>query len=225
MKKAKTIYVFVKVVVVLAFILSVYSFFFGKIDEKEKRLFNAVQSFLMLLCTFVPSFIECKGKVVIPDIMKNVFICFCFAHFIVGEVCGLYVQSKVFDSILHAFSGAMIAMLGFSIIKLLNNCKNGDFPLSPLLAAVFAVCFSVAVGVAWEMIEFLIDNLTGSNMQRYSDSITREPFFGNKALLDTMKDLILDSIGAIAVAIMYYMDFREHNDCLNSKWCIEIIKS
>ena len=94
-------------------------------------MFNAFQSFLMLLCTYVPGFIERTGKVSVPNVMSVVFICFCLAHFVIGEIGELYVKSKIFDSILHTLSGSMIAILGFSIIRLLNDSDKSD--LSTLL--------------------------------------------------------------------------------------------
>ena len=60
--------------------------------------------------------------------------------------------------------------------------------------SLYLRCFSVTVGVLWEIVEFIIDTLVSSNMQRYKDNYTGAPFLGRRALLDTMKDLILDTL-------------------------------
>jgi len=153
--------------------------------------------------------------------MSIVFILFCLAHFVVGEIGELYVKSKIFDSILHGLSGSMIAILGFSIIRLLNNSEKVDLKLNPLFVSIFVVCFTITVGVAWEFFEFLSDAITGSNMQRYSHSVTREPFLGRAALFDTMKDLLLDAGGAIIMAIISYVDLKKKKEHTAIKWFIE----
>ena len=154
--KTKLLYVITRVVISLLLVFNVIAFLIDEDDsQKSRALFNAAQSFLMLLCTFVPGFIERTGKVSVPNVMSVVFICFCLAHFVVGEIGEVYVKSKIFDSVLHALSGSMIAILGFSIIRLLNNSENVDLKLNPLFISIFVVCFSITIGVAWEIVEFL----------------------------------------------------------------------
>ena len=220
--KTKLMYIIVRIVILMLFAFNVLAFIVDKDDSQKSRdAFNAAQSFMMFVCTYVPGFIERTGKVSVPNVMSVVFICFCLSHFVVGEIGELYVKSKVFDSILHTLSGSMIAILGFSIIRLLNNSEKVDLKLNPLFVSIFVVCFSITVGVMWEVVEFLADAVTGSNMQRYSDSVTRDPFLGRNALFDTMKDLILDSIGALVVAIISYLDLKNKKEHGTIKWFIE----
>ena len=223
--KTKMLYLATRFSMLLLCVFNVIGFFIDKDDSQKSRdLFNAAQSFLMFLCTFVPGFIERTGKVSVPNVMSIVFILFCMAHFVVGEIGGVYIKSKVFDSILHTLSGSMIAILGFSIIRLLNDSDNVELKLSPSFVAIFVVCFSITVGVAWEIIEFFADIFTGSNMQRYSDSVTREPFIGKAALFDTMKDLMLDSIGALVIAVISYVDLKKRKKHTTIKWFIEKVR-
>lgn len=220
--KTRLLYIVTRIAMLLLFAFNLIAFIIDDDDSQKSRdLFNAVQSLLMLLCTFVPGFIERRGRVSVPNIMSLVFICFCLAHFVVGEIGELYVKSKIFDSILHTLSGSMMAILGFSIIRLLNDSDKVDLKLNPLFISIFVVCFSVTVGVLWEIIEFGADSLTGSNMQRYSHSVTREPFLGKSALFDTMKDLILDTIGATVVSIISYIDLKKKKELTAIKWFIE----
>ena len=58
-------------------------------------------------------------------------------------------------------------------------------------------------------------------MQRYSDSVTREPFLGRAALFDTMKDLVLDTIGALVIAIISYVDLKRKKGHTAIRWFIE----
>ena len=220
--KTKMLYIVTRCVISLLLVFNIIGFLIDKDDsQKSRAMFNAIQSLLMLLCTFVPGFIERTGKVSVPNVMSITFILFCLAHFVVGEIGELYIKSKIFDSILHTLSGSMIAILGFSIIRLLNNSEKVDLNLNPLFVSIFVVCFSVMIGVLWEVIEFAADAITGSNMQRYSDSITREPFLGRDALFDTMKDLMLDMIGALVVAVISYVDLKRKKELTTIRWFIE----
>lgn len=220
--KTKLMYTTIRVVISLLLIGNIVAMIADKDDsQKSRAAFNAIQSFLMLMCTYVPGFVERTGKVSVPNVMSVTFICFCLAHFVVGEIGELYIRSKTFDSILHTLSGSMIAILGFSIIRLLNNSEKVDLKLNPLFVSIFVVCFSITVGVLWEIVEFLADAIAGSNMQRYSDSVTREPFLGRAALFDTMKDLILDMIGALVVAVISYIDLKKRKTHTAIKWFIE----
>ena len=68
--------------------------------------------------------------------------------------------------------------------------------LSPVFIAVFAFCFALALGAVWEIYEFTMDSVFGTNMQKYMlDNGTA--LIGQAALQDTMKDIIVDAIGAL----------------------------
>ena len=128
-----------------------------------------------------------------------------------GEIFGFYVTVKGWDSILHTFTGATLAIVSFSMINLLNENVNG-LKLSPLFVAIFAVCFAVTIGVLWEVVEYFADQLTGSNMQRYMNSATGEQFIGRNALKDTMKDLMLDTVGATIFATIGYFALKHEKN-------------
>ena len=110
----------------------------------------------------------------------------------------LYVKIKWWDSFLHMTSGMAIALLSFSFINLLNN-NIDDFKINILFATFFAFSMTVMIGVMWEIIEFASDSWFNTNMQRaYVSTLNGrgEALIGQTALSDTMKDLILDTIGA-----------------------------
>lgn len=74
------------------------------------------------------------------------------------------------------------------------------------------ICFSLAVGAIWEILEFITDGLFGLNSQEFYASSgtfdTVQPRIGRDALWDTMVDLILDLLGAIIIAVVGYFDIR-----------------
>lgn len=166
---------------------------------KSQYIFNIVQCVAFLVVTLLPKLIK-KIKVEVPDYFYIIFILFCLAHFILGEVGGFYVNVKGWDSLLHGLSGGLITLGCFSFINLLND--NDIVHINKFLIVLSAFTLTVAIGVLWEIVEFSIDGIFGTNMQRAYNSVTGEPFVGRNALTDTMKDLILDASGSLVVSII-----------------------
>ncbi|MBE5755458.1 MAG: hypothetical protein E7341_02100 [Clostridiales bacterium] len=171
---------------------------------RGEYIFNIGQCVTFLLVSFLPNFFR-KYKLDIPDFIYVIFILFCMAHFFCGEILGFFVKVSWWDSALHTFSGCLIALLSFSLINLLNKTNGKDFKLNIWFASIFAFTMTLAVGAVWEIIEYLSDIWFNSNMQRaYVSTMSGrgEPLVGTAALADTMKDLILDAIGGLAVCII-----------------------
>ena len=106
---------------------------------------------------------------------------------------------------LHTFSGMFIALLSFSLIHLLSKDKESSFQANTWFVMIFAFSVAIAIGAIWEIFEFACDEFFGLNMQRaYESTLSGRgtPFVGTDALRDTMKDLILDSLGALFICIM-----------------------
>src|SRR3546814_16435775 len=71
---------------------------------------------------------------------------------------------------------------------ILNEDRHVDLHMRPSFLAVFAFCFSQAIGALWEIFEFTMDQVFGLTMQK--------PMLGDPSgLTDTMWDLIVNAIG------------------------------
>ena len=57
------------------------------------------------------------------------------------------------------------------------------------------------IGALWEIYEFSFDALLGLNMQKHTTA-EGAGLVGKEALSDTMKDLIIDALAALAVAVV-----------------------
>ena len=79
--------------------------------------------------------------------------------------------------------------------------------MSPIFVATFAFCFAVTLGVVWEIYEFSADYIMGTNMQKFGTE-AGELFLGQAALMDTMKDLIVDTIGAFVISVIGYVSLK-----------------
>ena len=193
------IYIGLRIIMALMLVVCIIGICIDKDASMRSRyVFNATQSLFFLIASLLPRIIK-KTKVEIPEYAMVIFILLCFAHFFFGEIVNFYATVKWWDALLHTLSGAMIALLSFSLVYLFNSNDKDDVHLNTLFVVLFAFCFAVVVGVVWEGIEWVSDEISGSNMQRWANSITGVPFVGRDALKDTMKDLLLDAIGAVVV--------------------------
>jgi uncharacterized membrane protein YjdF len=100
-----------------------------------------------------------------------------------------------------------LGALGFSIVSVLNKAEAITFYLSPVFVALFAFCFALSLGVIWEVFEFSLDYFLNTNTQRYALH-SGVPLIGQAALLDTMKDLIVDAIGAFAMSVIGFISLK-----------------
>lgn len=170
---------------------------------KSDYMLMFIQCFLGLMVMMLPSFIEHRFKIEVPNMMIILYYVFLYCAIYLGEVRSFYYIVPHWDSILHSFSGAMLAVLGFMLVEILNESKSINVHLSPFFISLFAFSFALMVGALWEIYEFSFDAILGLNMQKTitSQGVT---LVGKAALMDTMKDLILDAGSALGIAILGY---------------------
>lgn len=223
-KFKKVLFIITKTIASAILVLSTVAVFFSDNDEYKSRLiFNALMALVLLILTFLPLVLEKAFKVDIPSIMEIIFLVFSVLSFLLGEIGDFYIKFKWWDSMLHAMSGVLLGCVGFVLLNFFNKNENfKSFHLGPGFAALFVLCFTITCGTLWEVIEFIADTINGTNMQRFEDNITGEGFIGRAALFDTMKDLILDSIGGVFIAIIGYLDIKFDKGLVN-KLKVEIV--
>lgn len=176
---------------------------------KSDYVLMLLQCILGLIVMFLPSILEHRMKIRVPNMMYIMFLVFLYGAIYLGEVRSFYYKIPNWDMILHTFSGLMLGALGFSVVHLLNRTEQVPVNLSPLLVAVFAFCFAVALGVIWEIYEYTFDGILHLNMQKFAVQ-NGEPLIGREALKDTMGDLIVDALGAFAMAVIGYISLKFH---------------
>ena len=159
--------------------------------------------FAMLL----PGLLRKKINLEIPSNMIILYVIFLYCAIYLGEVRSFYYNVPHWDTILHTFSGAMLGALGFSFVNFLNKAERVPMHLSPMFVVVFAFCFALTLGVIWEVYEFTADGLLGTNMQKFGLE-DGTGFIGRVALVDTMKDLIVDAVGAFVMSVIGYISLK-----------------
>ena len=183
------------------------------------RAFQMFETALMMLIIYLPMISNRVMQIKISPSLEIAFVTFCFAALIMGDVANFYSRFEWWDTLLHAISGILMGIVGYSIINTFNRIDDNRLRYPPLFVATWIICFSLAVGAVWEILEFVTDGLFGLNSQEFlSSSGTFDmvhPRVGRDALWDTMVDLILDLCGAIIIAVVGYFDIRRQKKRIN----------
>lgn len=167
------------------------------------------QCVLGILTILLPSFIERRFKIDIPNYMEVVYFVFLFGAIYLGEIRNFYIVVPNWDTYLHTLSGVMLGALGFYLVQVLNGSVNIRVQLSPFFICLFAFCFAVSLGAIWEIYEFSFDGIFGANMQRYMLEDGTQ-LLGHAALRDTMKDLMVDTLGALVICIIGFFTVKRN---------------
>ncbi len=219
-KRLKIIKTIICTLTMIMLIAAIVFLFIVDDSKKIRRLiFSIVQLLLMMGIIILPDHLKDKLGLKIPIMLETSLTVFAFCGFVLGDVFDFYKKIPVWDSILHAFSGIILAYVGFVLIDYFVKRDSINLSMGHMYICVSVVLFSLALGAIWEIGEYLVDDIFGTNNQQYMKS-TRgtlygkedEPLLGHEALNDTMKDLILDLAGASIVGVVEYLkeDRRKH---------------
>lgn len=168
----------------------------------------------------IPAFIQRKFKIYIPSILQLIAVLLIYAHFILGEIFRAYDHLMWFDKTLHVLNGLAFALLGFSMVNLLNNSYDHHKRLSPFFVAFFSFCFCLAVSYVWELLEFSIDSIFKINMQRWKDGLVDigsgvNAHTQGTGLIDTMIDMLVMMLGGVLVCVVGYISLKTKKDLFN----------
>ena len=131
---------------------------------------NVFLGILTLILFTIPSIIDRKLNIKLPNALETVILLFIFSAEILGEIQNFYGIFKFWDTMLHTINGFLCAAIGFSLIDILNRSPKFHLKMSPIFVALVAFCFSMTIGVVWEFFEYGSDNFTRTDMQK--DRIT-----------------------------------------------------
>lgn len=223
-KIAFAVYIVLRLAVILVIIRCI-------VDKRYESLFTAG---LCLVLFLIPPFVEKNFKLELPTVLETLAFIFIFCAEIFGEIGGFYQKYAFWDTMLHATNGFIFAAFGFCLIDIINQNPKIKFTMSPIYVALTAFCFSMTIGVLWEFFEFSSDMLFMNDMQKdriitsftsVMSPINKEPitditkttveYAGGKllviengyldiGLIDTIKDMFVNLIGAVVFSIIGY---------------------
>lgn len=205
-KVEKLIY---RVVIALAFILFVVNFvriFTTTDDTALQSITNTFYAFLMIVFVLLPFVLEKKLKIKLSKPIHYSYLILCILQFFCGSIGMLYVNSSFWDILMHALTAIMIVAILYVVFETFNDKLN----LGYVTRGILTLTITVTLCVCWEMSEFIIDILFNKNMQRYLDPITKEAYLGQNALIDTMKDLIVDFGFSFIASVLGFLDLKNN---------------
>ena len=190
--------------------------------------------FLTLILFMIPKIINKRFQIALPNLLEIIIIVFIYSAEILGEVNRYYLTVPHFDTILHTINGFIMAGIGFALVDILNRSEKVTFSLSPAYLVFVAFCFSMTTGVIWEFFEFGMDQFLLTDMQKdtiiqtvssvkfhpeglnesvaipiesvvINDEVWNYGGYLDIGLIDTMKDLIVNFVGAIVFSFIGWL--------------------
>ena len=228
-KSSFIVYVTLRAFVILVMILQIF-------NRNYEGVFYCILTLILLM---IPSFIQMELKIELPTTLEIFILIFIFAAEILGEIGSYYTKVANWDTMLHTINGFLAAAIGFSLVDILNRNEKVKVQLSPLFMAVVAFCFSMTIGVMWEFWECGMDLFLGMDMQKDTivhsiSTVMLDPTGGNQVvhidnikntavngmelglggyldigLIDTMKDLFVNFIGAVVFSIIGFFYVKQ----------------
>ena len=146
-----------------------------------------------LFFSFVPTILKRNYRISIPWILELLIFLALFLH-VAGGVFDLYNRYERWDTMTHFVSTFMLAIVGLTVIYLMHVYWDG-LKMDIRAIMIFTVFIGAFLGTVWEVIEWSADQALGTAEQHGLD--------------DTMKDLVMDLVGAMIAAM------------LGAKWIID----
>lgn len=174
-KTVVTIYIILRVLVILTMVAQ---FLNGNFE-------NVFLCILTLVLFTLPTVIERRVRIDLPDTLEIIILLFIFSAEILGEIQAYYTYFHGWDTMLHTLNGFLCAAIGFSLVDLFNRNERFSLSLSPVFMAIVAFCFSMTIGVLWEFFECIMDSFFLLDMQKDTivhdiSTVMLDPTGGNK---------------------------------------------
>lgn len=183
-----------------------YEFITQKYSTSQGITF-IVESLLGIALIFMPQVILKVFKLKIPAAIVLFYWFFLFISVFLGTGMHLISIISFWDKILHAVSPMVLTALGYGLIGYLM--KDAEISkTSPWLFLLFGFAFAGLCGVFWEFWEFLCDQFLGMNLRRFAAS-DGTLFVGRAALMDTMGDLLTNTIGAALMGLFAWSQSKK----------------
>ena len=214
-----TTYVVLRVLVLLVMVREVFN----------GDYYNVFLCGLTLVLFMIPTFVEHRLHINVPNTLEIIILLFIFSAEILGEIQEYYLILPFWDTMLHTMNGFLMAAIGIAMVDILNRSQKFRVQLSPAFVALVAFCFSMTVGVLWEFFEYGMDVFFHTDMQKDTwiyavssvnlnpdghnvpvqvavDSVVVNgetwPGYLDIGLIDTMKDLLVNFIGAVIFSVI-----------------------
>jgi uncharacterized membrane protein YjdF len=150
----------------------------------------ALNATLGLATTMLPGLLERDYEITIGPWLTFLLTLAILLHTI-GMV-GPYETVWWWDEVTHTFSASIVAVVGYATTKAIDEHVE-DIYLPPDFMYLFILLFTLAIGVFWELLEFLA--------RVFAEWAGQEAVLVQYGVQDTARDLIFDTVGAVIAAL------------------------
>ncbi|MBT3583205.1 hypothetical protein HN924_00585 [Candidatus Woesearchaeota archaeon] len=159
----------------------------------QQEYYWAVNCFISFTLAIIPSVFAKSHKVNLPWGI-DLFITITLLTNVLGYVLNFYATLWWWDIIVHGTAGMLVALLAFSIVFILNY-HTTKVKIDIRMMFLFIIFFTIAMGALMEVWEWTIDLIVFGRIVEQSNPLLTP-------LNDTMKDIVVDTIGGIIVAFI-----------------------
>ena len=200
-KSAVAIFVILRVLIVIC----------DFVEALHGNLINVLLCIAALILYTIPTLVQEKLKFEFPNTFETIIYFFIFSSVVLGEINKFYIMIPHWDTILHLLSGFLCAGFGFSLFELCNKKKTvRDVTL--IFTVIVSFCFSITIGVLWEVVEYAADNVLRVDMQKGTivrdiASIELNPVKDNSSLkIDNIVETNIKTSDGKEITINGYLD-------------------
>ncbi|VUT23567.1 MAG: hypothetical protein MASP_00043 [Candidatus Methanolliviera sp. GoM_asphalt] len=137
--------------------------------------------------TLTPLILKRRFDITLPWELSLLIVLALYLH-VGGSIRGWYLLFYPFyDKFAHLISSVLVAILGLISAVIMDQYVE-SIKMNRYFVAFFVIIFTMAMGVTWEIGEFLSDQILLTQAQH--------------GLNDTMLDLIFDLVGGVVVSIL-----------------------
>ena len=178
----------------------------GNITNKTQSDYTLilVMGIPAFIALFLPFFLRKKFNIEVPTTIKIIYDIFFFCAVVLGEYFSFYYIFDGWDSILHFTSAILITYIAYSIIVAVIGEEK--VKAHPWMIIFFSIAIAEFAGTMWELCEFTMDSF-GLNSQKFQDG-NGVDLVGRAALMDTMCDVIVNSLGTVTANIFGYYSLK-----------------
>lgn len=164
----------------------------------------------------------------IPSYVQDFSVPGIFCASFCGKYLNFYYDVRWWDSALHLIGGAALVLLGYEVVCAMQ--RRDKKVCSVPVVLLCALGYSFFIGTFWELFEFTFDQIScigGSvgDAQHWSFELAKgtakeftlfSPVYDERyAIMDTMGDIVLNTVGAlaayIALKLFPYMHRGKHD--------------
>lgn len=169
----------------------------GIATRQWKTLSLALLAMVCLSIPFLIIRIANRKNIVLPSSFQSITLTFVILAQYLGEIKNFYQIFWWWDLLLHAIFGSYAVIIALYLIRgTIRKRQEITKQRFTLFAIIFAFSFSVALGILWELFEFMGDYLLKTSMVKGGPE-------------DTSTDLLIKVLAAFITSIICYFRFEK----------------